>query len=65
MGNSHIRFIFLSTVRGFSSERGFEEYVKQENNSKKVLVAFIFDHEFQNSDDPLPLKVRRFYVETS
>ena len=65
MGNSHIRFIFLSTVQGFSSERDFEEYVKQENNSEKVLVAIIFDHEFQNSDDPLPLKVRRFYVETS
>uniref|UniRef100_A0A8C9DAV5 ABC transporter domain-containing protein n=1 Tax=Panthera leo TaxID=9689 RepID=A0A8C9DAV5_PANLE len=48
------------TVQGFSSERDFEEYVKQENNSKKVLVAIIFDHEFQNSDDPLPLKVKYY-----
>nr|XP_045726662.1 phospholipid-transporting ATPase ABCA3-like [Mirounga angustirostris] len=48
------------SVQGFSSERDFEEYVKQENNSKKVLVAIIFDHEFQNSDDPLPFKVKYF-----
>uniref|UniRef100_A0A667I3E2 ABC transporter domain-containing protein n=1 Tax=Lynx canadensis TaxID=61383 RepID=A0A667I3E2_LYNCA len=60
VGNSHIRFIFLSTVQGFSSEQDFEEYVKQENNSKKVLVAIVFDHEFQNSDDPLPLKVKYY-----
>uniref|UniRef100_A0A667IMJ0 ABC transporter domain-containing protein n=1 Tax=Lynx canadensis TaxID=61383 RepID=A0A667IMJ0_LYNCA len=48
------------TVQGFSSEQDFEEYVKQENNSKKVLVAIVFDHEFQNSDDPLPLKVKYY-----
>ncbi|KAF0882143.1 ABCA3 protein, partial [Crocuta crocuta] len=48
------------TVQGFSSERDFEEYVKEENNSKKVLAAIIFDHEFQNSDDPLPLKVKYY-----
>uniref|UniRef100_A0A452TYF9 ATP-binding cassette sub-family A member 3-like n=1 Tax=Ursus maritimus TaxID=29073 RepID=A0A452TYF9_URSMA len=46
--------------QGFSSERDFEEYVKQKNNAKKVLVAIIFDHEFQNSDDPLPFKVKYF-----
>uniref|UniRef100_A0A7N5JDG5 ATP-binding cassette sub-family A member 3 n=1 Tax=Ailuropoda melanoleuca TaxID=9646 RepID=A0A7N5JDG5_AILME len=51
---------FLSAVQGFSSERDFEEYVKQKNNAKKVLVAIIFDHEFQNSDDPLPFKVKYF-----
>ncbi|XP_045632437.1 phospholipid-transporting ATPase ABCA3-like [Ursus americanus] len=48
------------SVQGFSSERDFEEYVKQKNNAKKVLVAIIFDHEFQNSDDPLPFKVKYF-----
>ncbi|XP_035578251.1 ATP-binding cassette sub-family A member 3-like isoform X7 [Zalophus californianus] len=48
------------SVQGFSSERDFEEYVKQESNSKKVLVAIIFDHEFQNSNDPLPFKVKYF-----
>uniref|UniRef100_A0A8C0S445 ABC transporter domain-containing protein n=1 Tax=Canis lupus familiaris TaxID=9615 RepID=A0A8C0S445_CANLF len=46
------------SVQGFSSERKFEEYVKQENNSKKVLVGIIFDHKFQNSNDPLPFKVK-------
>uniref|UniRef100_A0A8C7EKL0 ABC transporter domain-containing protein n=1 Tax=Neovison vison TaxID=452646 RepID=A0A8C7EKL0_NEOVI len=48
------------SVQGFSSERDFEKYVKQEKNSKKVLVAIIFDHEFQNSNDPLPFKVKYF-----
>ncbi|XP_058424852.1 phospholipid-transporting ATPase ABCA3-like [Diceros bicornis minor] len=47
-------------VQGFSSERDFEDYVKQENNSKKVMVAFVFDHEFKNSHDPLPLKVKYY-----
>lgn len=55
----------LSTVQGFSSESDFEDYVEQENNSRRVLIAFIFDHEFKNSHDPLPLKVRTFCVETS
>ncbi|XP_035578111.1 LOW QUALITY PROTEIN: ATP-binding cassette sub-family A member 3-like [Zalophus californianus] len=48
------------SVQGFSSERDFEEYVKQESNSKKVLVAIIFDHEFQNRNDSLPFKVKYF-----
>lgn len=65
MWATHTFDFFLSAVQGFSSERDFEEYVKQKNNAKKVLVAIIFDHEFQNSDDPLPFKVRSFYVETS
>ncbi|KAF6122828.1 hypothetical protein HJG60_000031 [Phyllostomus discolor] len=47
-------------VQGFSSERDFEDYVKQENNSERVMVAFVFDHEFKNSDDPLPLKVKYY-----
>uniref|UniRef100_A0A8C7EKL7 ABC transporter domain-containing protein n=1 Tax=Neovison vison TaxID=452646 RepID=A0A8C7EKL7_NEOVI len=50
----------LRVIQGFSSERDFEKYVKQEKNSKKVLVAIIFDHEFQNSNDPLPFKVKYF-----
>ncbi|XP_024416312.2 phospholipid-transporting ATPase ABCA3-like [Desmodus rotundus] len=47
-------------VQGFSSERDFEDYMKQENNSERVMVAFVFDHEFKNSDDPLPLKVKYY-----
>ncbi|ELK12129.1 ATP-binding cassette sub-family A member 3 [Pteropus alecto] len=47
-------------VQGFSSESDFEDYVKQENNSERVMVAFVFDHEFKNSHDPLPLKVKYY-----
>ncbi|XP_062957203.1 phospholipid-transporting ATPase ABCA3-like [Cynocephalus volans] len=47
-------------VIGFSSERDFEDYVKQKNNSKKVLAAIVFDHHFKNSNDPLPLKVKYY-----
>ncbi|EPQ04799.1 ATP-binding cassette sub-family A member 3 [Myotis brandtii] len=47
-------------VQGFPSERDFEDYVKQGNNSERVIVAFVFDHEFKNSHDPLPLKVKYY-----
>ncbi|XP_004623169.1 ATP-binding cassette sub-family A member 3-like [Octodon degus] len=47
-------------VVGFSSERDFETYVKQINNSEKVLAAIVFDHDFQNSDDALPLNVKYY-----
>lgn len=53
-------FPSLSAVQGFSSEREFEDYVKREKNSKRVVVAFVFDHEFKDSHDPLPRKVRTF-----
>ncbi|XP_058537073.1 phospholipid-transporting ATPase ABCA3-like [Ochotona princeps] len=45
-------------VLGFSLETDFEDYVRQINNSKKVLAAIVFDHNFQNSNDPLPLQVK-------
>lgn len=63
--SAHSLGFSLSAVQGFSSERDFEDYVKQENNSQRVMVAFVFDHEFRNSHDPLPLKVRTFSVEVS
>nr|XP_054308710.1 phospholipid-transporting ATPase ABCA3-like [Pongo pygmaeus] len=47
-------------VLGFSSEEEFEDYVKQINNSKNVLAAIVFDHDFKNSSDPLPLKVKYY-----
>uniref|UniRef100_A0A8C6FWA8 Uncharacterized protein n=1 Tax=Moschus moschiferus TaxID=68415 RepID=A0A8C6FWA8_MOSMO len=43
-------------VRGFPSEEDFEKYIKQENQSVLVLAAIIFDHDFKNSNDRLPLK---------
>uniref|UniRef100_A0A8B9YRX8 ABC transporter domain-containing protein n=1 Tax=Bos mutus grunniens TaxID=30521 RepID=A0A8B9YRX8_BOSMU len=52
------------TVRGFPSEEDFEKYIKYENQSVLVLAAIIFDHEFKNSNDRLPLKVGKFYLKT-
>uniref|UniRef100_A0A8C6MKT9 ABC transporter domain-containing protein n=1 Tax=Moschus moschiferus TaxID=68415 RepID=A0A8C6MKT9_MOSMO len=51
-------------VRGFPSEEDFEKYIKQENQSVLVLAAIIFDHDFKNSNDRLPLKVGKFYLKT-
>ncbi|XP_006153359.1 ATP-binding cassette sub-family A member 3-like [Tupaia chinensis] len=47
-------------VVGFSSESDFEDYVKQKDNSDKVLAAVVFDHYFKNSNDPLPLQVKYY-----
>ncbi|XP_011916737.1 PREDICTED: ATP-binding cassette sub-family A member 3-like isoform X5 [Cercocebus atys] len=47
-------------VLGFSTEEEFEDYVKEVNNSEKVLAAIVFDHDFKNSNDPLPLKVKYY-----
>ncbi|XP_058142278.1 phospholipid-transporting ATPase ABCA3-like [Dasypus novemcinctus] len=47
-------------VQGFSSEKDFEDYVMYKNNSKKMLFAVVFDHNFKNSFDPLPLKVNYY-----
>ncbi|XP_045445298.1 phospholipid-transporting ATPase ABCA3 [Pipistrellus kuhlii] len=47
-------------VQGFPRERDFEDYLMQDNNSERVMVAFVFDHEFENSYDPLPLKVKYY-----
>lgn len=56
--------VFLCTVRGFPSEEDFEKYIKYENHSARVLAAIIFDHDFKNSNDRLPLKVTKFYLKT-
>ncbi|XP_043312515.1 phospholipid-transporting ATPase ABCA3-like [Cervus canadensis] len=45
-------------VRGFPSEEDFEKYIKYENQSVLVLAAIVFDHDFKNSNDRLPLKVK-------
>ncbi|XP_034843919.1 ATP-binding cassette sub-family A member 3-like [Mirounga leonina] len=47
------------SVRGFSSEAQFEKYVVSEKQPMvHVLAAIVFDHDFKNSDDGLPLKVK-------
>uniref|UniRef100_A0A8C4KWK8 ABC transporter domain-containing protein n=1 Tax=Equus asinus TaxID=9793 RepID=A0A8C4KWK8_EQUAS len=45
-------------VKGFSSETEFEKYIKYDYGSRKVLAAIIFDYDFKNSSDPLPLQVK-------
>ncbi|XP_074179038.1 phospholipid-transporting ATPase ABCA3-like [Rhinolophus sinicus] len=45
-------------VQGFSSETEFDRYVKYDRRSHKVLAAVVFDCDFTNSNDPLPLQVK-------
>nr|XP_012645594.1 ATP-binding cassette sub-family A member 3-like [Microcebus murinus]XP_012645595.1 ATP-binding cassette sub-family A member 3-like [Microcebus murinus]XP_012645596.1 ATP-binding cassette sub-family A member 3-like [Microcebus murinus]XP_012645598.1 ATP-binding cassette sub-family A member 3-like [Microcebus murinus]XP_012645599.1 ATP-binding cassette sub-family A member 3-like [Microcebus murinus] len=45
-------------VRGFSSEEAFEKYIKYKYKNVHVLAAIVFDHNFKNSNDRLPLKVK-------
>ncbi|XP_024903020.1 ATP-binding cassette sub-family A member 3 isoform X5 [Pteropus alecto] len=45
-------------VHGFNSETEFEKYVKFDRRSHKVLAAIVFDHDFKNSSDPLPLQIK-------
>nr|XP_014713390.2 phospholipid-transporting ATPase ABCA3-like isoform X2 [Equus asinus] len=45
------------TVRGFSSEEDFENYIRFEEKSVNVLAAIVFDHDFKNNDR-LPLQVK-------
>lgn len=45
-------------ARGFPTEDDFEEFIRHDNQSGNVLAALVFDHPFNNSDDPLPLQVR-------
>uniref|UniRef100_A0A8D1A2R6 ABC transporter domain-containing protein n=1 Tax=Sus scrofa TaxID=9823 RepID=A0A8D1A2R6_PIG len=45
-------------VQGFSSETEFEKHIKHDFDSEKVLAAIVFDYDFKNSSDPLPLQVK-------
>ncbi|XP_063790760.1 phospholipid-transporting ATPase ABCA3 [Pseudophryne corroboree] len=45
-------------ARGFPTERDFEEFIKHDNQSGNVLASLVFEHQFNSSDDPLPLQVR-------
>ncbi|XP_062036152.1 phospholipid-transporting ATPase ABCA3 isoform X2 [Lepus europaeus] len=45
-------------VRGFPSEKHFEDYIRYDNRSSNVLAAVVFEHEFSHSTDPLPLAVK-------
>ncbi|KAK1877293.1 ATP-binding cassette sub-family A member 3 [Dissostichus eleginoides] len=49
--------LLLSAVRGFETEEQFEEYVRSDPKSGKLLAAVVFEHPFTHDDEPLPLKV--------
>uniref|UniRef100_A0A4W4H932 ABC transporter domain-containing protein n=1 Tax=Electrophorus electricus TaxID=8005 RepID=A0A4W4H932_ELEEL len=47
----------LDKVRGFETEEYFEEFVKTDPESGKILAAVVFEHSFSHDDEPLPLQV--------
>uniref|UniRef100_A0A8C9ZSY1 ATP binding cassette subfamily A member 3 n=1 Tax=Sander lucioperca TaxID=283035 RepID=A0A8C9ZSY1_SANLU len=44
-------------MRGFETEEQFEDYVRNDPLSGKLLAAVVFEHPFTHDDEPLPLKV--------
>uniref|UniRef100_A0A3B5AVF2 Uncharacterized protein n=1 Tax=Stegastes partitus TaxID=144197 RepID=A0A3B5AVF2_9TELE len=44
-------------MRGFETEEHFENYVRNDPQSGKLLAAVVFEHPFSHDDEPLPLKV--------
>ncbi|XP_056308561.1 phospholipid-transporting ATPase ABCA3-like, partial [Danio aesculapii] len=47
----------IKNVRGFETEEQFEEFVKTNPESGKILAAIVFEHPFSHDDEPLPLQV--------
>lgn len=48
----------LSAVLGYSSVALFENYILKDSKAFFVLAGLVFDHTFNDSKQPLPLKVR-------
>ncbi|KAM3864274.1 phospholipid-transporting ATPase ABCA3 [Diretmus argenteus] len=48
----------IASVRGFETEELFEDFVKNDPLSGKVLAAVVFEHPFTHDDEPLPQQVR-------
>uniref|UniRef100_A0A3P8SAU7 ATP binding cassette subfamily A member 3 n=1 Tax=Amphiprion percula TaxID=161767 RepID=A0A3P8SAU7_AMPPE len=44
-------------IRGFETEEQFENYVRTDPRSGKLLAAVVFQHPFSHDDEPLPLQV--------
>uniref|UniRef100_A0A8C2IT77 ATP binding cassette subfamily A member 3 n=1 Tax=Cyprinus carpio TaxID=7962 RepID=A0A8C2IT77_CYPCA len=42
---------------GFCAALQFEEFVKTDPESGKILAAIVFEHQFTHDDEPLPLQV--------
>uniref|UniRef100_A0A668T429 ABC transporter domain-containing protein n=1 Tax=Oreochromis aureus TaxID=47969 RepID=A0A668T429_OREAU len=51
------RSLFLSSVRGFETEEQFENFVRNDPQSRNVLAAVVFEHHFTHDDEPLPQQV--------
>uniref|UniRef100_A0A672NM26 ATP-binding cassette sub-family A member 3-like n=1 Tax=Sinocyclocheilus grahami TaxID=75366 RepID=A0A672NM26_SINGR len=47
----------VQQMRGFETEEQFEEFVKTDPESGKILAAIVFEHQFTHDDEPLPLQV--------
>uniref|UniRef100_A0A668AI68 ATP binding cassette subfamily A member 3 n=1 Tax=Myripristis murdjan TaxID=586833 RepID=A0A668AI68_9TELE len=47
----------LGLMRGFETEEQFEDYVRNDPLSGKVLAAVVFEHRFTHDDEPLPQQV--------
>lgn len=45
-------------MRGFDTEKHFEDFVRNDPMSGRVLAAVVFEHQFSHDDEPLPLKVK-------
>lgn len=54
----HVLPVLFPSVRGFDTERHFEDFVRHDPLSGKVLAAVVFEHQFSHDDEPLPLKVK-------
>lgn len=44
-------------VRGFETEEQFEDFVRKDPQSGKLLAAVVFEHPFAD-DEPMPLQVK-------
>lgn len=49
--------LYLPSVRGFETEDQFEEFIRNDPLSDRILAAVVFQHPFLHDDEPLPLKV--------
>ncbi|XP_041812515.1 phospholipid-transporting ATPase ABCA3 [Chelmon rostratus] len=47
----------LYPVYDFETEEQFEDYVRNDPTSGKLLAAVVFEHPFTHDDEPLPVKV--------
>uniref|UniRef100_A0A4W5MWW6 ATP binding cassette subfamily A member 3 n=1 Tax=Hucho hucho TaxID=62062 RepID=A0A4W5MWW6_9TELE len=47
----------LTVLHGFETEEQFEDFVRKDPLSRKVLAAVVFEHSFTHDDEPLPQQV--------